>query len=117
MVPVEQGEGRMTLGYDEADLRTFEPGRRCPKCGYDAITTVYRPGSHKDCPTFAVGDSLAGMGNLFWIGMSDENEKRLMDHYRKIAEAAARVPEHHDRTCVRCNHRWSEAVIASEPAA
>ena len=111
---------------EDIELHAFEPGRRCPKCGYDAITTHYWRGSHEMCPTYSVGTSLHRMFGLGMPGYygkdpelraaSEERERKWRETYRSLAEAAARVPEHHDRECVRCGYRWSEKVVEQVPA-
>jgi predicted nucleic-acid-binding Zn-ribbon protein len=62
----------------------YNPDSRCPKCGYDTITTKYIP---TDCI-----DRIAAI----W------GEVKFLDQPK---------PEHLLRTCVRCGYEWKEEVV------
>jgi hypothetical protein len=62
-------------------VKNYDPDARCPKCGYDCVTTKYEPARYFTSHTYP----------LF----------RLDPPW----------PERLVRTCVRCGHQWAENVI------
>lgn len=89
-------------------LPKYRPKGRCPKCGYDTVTTVFQSSAHQDCPEFGVGyeQVRAGQQIISW----SRTEPSRTEIEARISATVATWVEHLDRTCVRCGFGWAEAV-------
>jgi predicted nucleic-acid-binding Zn-ribbon protein len=66
-------------------LPQYDPEGRCPKCGYDTITTKYVGVNHID----RIGSTMTG--GIKFLSVPE--------------------PEHLRRTCVRCGYEWKEDTV------
>lgn len=91
-----------------APLPAYDHDGVCSKCHFIAGTTQYRRGYHgNECPIpetpFRLDMDFGGMGRAW------PSRERLLNGARWQRRADA-IPEHFDRECPNCKHKWAEAV-------
>lgn len=95
-----------------ADLKTYDRKRPCPKCRFIRATTEYHDGYHGGCPIEGSSNIevyWAMRGGLGWA-VSQETKDKIAAIDRQQTDAQKAIPEHFDRECPNCKHRWAEAV-------
>jgi hypothetical protein len=96
------------------DLLPYDHDRPCPKCRFMAGTTEFQTGYHGPECAFPEGAEIDAYwwmrGRLQWGRPDPETlaQEEKNDAYK--AKAAA-IPEHFERLCPNCKHRWAEAVV------
>jgi hypothetical protein len=112
------------------ELPPYDHDAPCPKCHFMAGTTVFFPGIHglpcaiPEAASIAQQDAMmagwcfrtvypdardfvGGRQNPKYVeAISEANKKMDADRERRAA-----IPEHFERACPNCKHRWAERPI------
>lgn len=88
-------------------MNTYNADGLCPKCCFNAITDKFFKGSHSPCSVSDAVDKRQATFQFCWMPISDETAAYL-DELDKEINA---VPEHIERTCLRCSFVWAEATM------
>ena len=88
-----------------APLPAYDHDAACPKCRFTAGTTLFQRGYHEHCP---IPETPWRPFSLIGFGWTPSRDQLLeQERYYKACRA---IPEHFDRECPNCKHRWAEAV-------
>lgn len=82
-------------------LPPYDHDAPCPKCRFIAGTTQFQAAWHPECSVPSAPPDFFGR----WPGFGINPPQDWYD--RKDA-----IPEHFERACPNCKHRWAEGVIA-----
>jgi hypothetical protein len=75
-------------------VSAYNPEARCPKCGYDCVTTKY--GEPENMPHYGARAFHSGYAHA-----DAQNEKWKLEN-------PILAKEHLKRECVRCSYKWEE---------
>lgn len=89
------------------NLPDYNPEGRCPKCGYDTVTTKYVGKTQIPSPA----EVTQRRYNIERYRAEEIRAGRKPHVQEEIEIKVVVVPEHLLRECVRCSFKWSEDVV------
>ncbi len=91
-------------------MNKFNSLGKCPKCHFEMISDKYQKGSHLHCTVSDAPDKYSSMmETVKFLGryVSQQNWDSIDEMYKEMQA----IPEHIERTCLRCGYNWPEATL------